>query len=186
MHIKTQGWKATLILCLTAAVLASLALTGLSHAQEGGSAVPALRGMVRSVDDQREPEDAQRARIDATGRAIDHAASTPHGRALLLAVGWHESRFSHLVCQGHETGDDGAAWGCWQSWDRDRSGGIEGQAIRARVHLRKAGNWCAARGHERLKGAISLYATGKTCEWPGADERAATYWAMRRRLAGHR
>ena len=110
--------------------------------------------------------------------AVEGAADDAHGRALLLAVGWHESRFEGAVCSGERTADNGRAWGCWQSWDPDRSGGLRGQARRAADHLRRAGNYCAARGHDRVAGAVSLYATGRTCTWTGAAARVRTYRAI--------
>ena len=113
--------------------------------------------------------------MQGVAEAIDLAAPTPERRALLLAKGKHESRFDVDVCRGETTGDSGKAFGCWQSWEKDRSGGIEGQARRADRHLWRCGNYCAARGFDRVEGAISLYATGTTCEWSGAPARVATY-----------
>ncbi len=74
------------------------------------------------------------------------------------------------------------AHGCWQSWERDRSGGIDGQVRRALRHLRRAGNYCRGTGARRIHGAVSLYATGNRCAWIGADRRVRTWRALMKRM----
>ena len=120
--------------------------------------------------------------VNDVSDAILSSTSDKSLQALLIAQGWHESRFKHSVCTGEKLGDGGRAYGCWQSWDKDHSGGLRGQAWRAAEHLRRAGNYCVARGFDRIEGAISLYATGRTCQWSQAKERAATYRRVLRRL----
>lgn len=158
-----------------------LALVGLSGragaieqtepAAEVSPTLAALLQLPAHVTDLEEPEADRLARLSLIADAIDAATDDYSERRALIALGWHESRFSSRVCEGHETGDRGKAWGCWQSWERDRSGGIAGQASRAVSHLRRSGNYCRARGHRYWRGAFSLYATGRHCDWAGADVR---------------
>ena len=139
------------------------ALIGLA---DRGSVISALEDFAPLRDDPRTPELAA---------AIDASTDSRTLRALVISVGWHETRYADDYCAGRKTGDRGKAFGCWQSWDRDRSGGLEGQARRAADHLRMAGNYCKARGYPYAQGAISLYATGSTCDWSGAAPYLKTY-----------
>jgi hypothetical protein len=161
------GTRATLLLCLACAAVTSLGLTGLVHGAE--TTLSVLESLPIHKSDANEPPDERAARLRKIALAIDGAAEAREVRAMLLAVGKHESHFARSVCGGSKTGDDGKAFGCWQSWELDRSGGIVGQAKRAADHLRKAGNYCVARGHHRVAGSLSLYATGRTCTFPLKD-----------------
>lgn len=113
------------------------------------------------------PCEGERADVDELARHID-AIPDRRVRALVIAVGRYESGgWRDDVCSGSKMGDKGRAYGCWQSWHPDRSGGYEGQTKRAARHLRWALSECGT-----LEGAVSLYATGNRCEWSGASERA--------------
>jgi hypothetical protein len=163
--------KATLLLVLTCALLSSLALAGLVRAE---SSVPSSLGGLRHLPPHQADvgaEGLEGYRIEVAA-AIDAATPEPRLRALLLAMGWRESRFRMAVGRGAILGDGGKAYGLWQSWDPDRTGGLKGQARRAVEHLEKARRYCARRGARPYEGAISLYATGRTCYWNRAPSRA--------------
>lgn len=97
--------------------------------------------------------------------------------ALHIAVGKHESHFDELVCEDFDK-PPGEAVGCWQSHEEDRSGSVEGAALRAARHLIKAGRYC----DWSLHGAVALYATGKSCVWSGAESRLESFRAIYQRL----
>lgn len=179
MVVRMEFRLTVLILC---ALALSFALSGIAEGSEPWTTLDALESFRPHQTDADEPEDDRRARLQRTADAIDSAAQTRQERALLLAVGRHESHFARGVCEGGRTGDKGRAWGCWQSWERER-GPVELQARKAAEHLRRAGNYCAARGFPRVRGAISLYATGRGCNWVGASERVETYRRIVWRLA---
>lgn len=112
--------------------------------------------------------------------AIESAGKTAHERRLLLAVGWSESTWSVNVCKGIKKGDGGKAWGCWQSWDPAvRGQSMKTQAEIAIKHLKQCENYCRGRNADPVIGAVSLYATGHSCNWAGARKRKATYDRMR-------
>ena len=157
-----------------AALALSFALSGLAEGARPWTTLDALLSFRPHKSDQDEDPEKRLARLERIADAIDSAAETRRERALLLAVGKHESHFARDVCEGDRTGDKGRAWGCWQSWSEDR-GEVRAQALEAAEHLRKAGNYCAARGHDRDRGAVSLYATGRSCDWKGAAPRLRTY-----------
>lgn len=183
MRIGSSETVALLALLAVQVLLVALALTGLAWGAEGRSAtLTVLLEQPPAVSDRQEPAQARRRRLEEVARAIDTA--TPHlrERALLLAVGWHESRWASSVCSGDRLGDEGRAHGCWQSWDPDRSDGVRGQARRAVEHLRRAAGYCRARGTPWALGAVSLYATGRHCRWSGAEARVATWRQHLRRM----
>lgn len=170
--------KITLLLCLFCAVLASIGLTGLAHGDV--TTLSILRSLPVHKSDMGEEPSLRDTRLAEIADAIDAHAGTREERALLLAIGKHESHFAADVCDGRRLGDDGRAYGCFQSHDRDRSGGINGQVQRAIRDIRRARNYCAHRGYHPIKGALSLYGTGRTCghNFPA---RLATYdWIVRR------
>lgn len=138
---------------------------------------------VHKSDHDEAPAD-RTARLTRYAQHLHAVTRTRHERGMLIAVATHESHFSRAVCEGRELGDKGKAWGCWQSWEADRSGGVKGQAQRAITHLRKCQNFCRARnkqGNSTL-GAFALYATGKSCSHASSSKRLATYRQVMQRL----
>ena len=138
--------------------------------------------------DASEAPSERKSRLTAYAQHLHAVTRSRHERALLIAVALHESHFARAVCEDGKLGDNGKAFGCWQSWEKDRSGGVKGQAQRAIKHLRMAENFCRSRNKNnprpphRVILAVSLYATGKYCTWPGASKRLATYRKVIARL----
>lgn len=170
---------------LSALILAALALSfclsGLAYGADSGT-LEVLRSMPVHRTDRGERPAERADRLRGIAEAIDQVSQTEDEAALLLTVGRHESGFAAAVGSGERTGDDGKAWGYWQSWDPGARGPVERQARHAIEHLRRAGAYCATRGHNRVRGALSLYATGHSCDWDGAADRVVTYRAVRGRL----
>ena len=176
------------------AIKALIALVAIliASASDAKTAPPPWRYTLRALEslpvhktDADEDPTERTARLTRYAQHLHAVTRSRHERALLIAVALHESHFSRAVCEGGKLGDNGKAWGCWQSWEKDRSGGVKGQAQRAIRHLRVAENFCRARHRgkvNRVTGAVSLYATGKTCVWPGAKKRLATYKKVLARL----
>lgn len=110
--------------------------------------------------------------------------------ALVLAKGWHETRYASgapLECVGPGDCDRGKAWHYWQTHtppERRLDGqlGLFVAVQDATVALIRGANYCGGEGRARLEGAVSLYATGKTCSWSGAKERVDTAYKIRRML----
>lgn len=111
--------------------------------------------------------------------AIDSATTDRFERLMLASVAWHESRYANDVARCERLGDKGKAAGAWQTWAIQCPMTIQEQANEALRHLRSARRYCKG-GSQYLQavGAVSLYATGKTCTWNGAERR----WATMRRL----
>lgn len=76
--------------------------------------------------------------------------------------------------------DFSRAWSIFQLHGTDRSGTRKDAAEIAIGHLRRAGNYCAARGYDRVVGSYALYGTGHKCSTKSAKKRAAAA----RELAG--
>jgi hypothetical protein len=109
--------------------------------------------------------------------------------ALLLTIGYHESTFSLRIhrgeCKPHEC-DRGRARSAWQLhrnlftapiWDQLQ--GLEHTAIQVRAAsdaLKRAYYQCHRSGVPWLQATLNGYA-GRRCsaEWPGLDQRAATF-----------
>lgn len=166
---------------IMAALALSFALSGLAYGAPL-RVIDVLRSMPVHRTDIDEPLKERALRLKRIADAVNHVSKTTDEAALLLTVGRYESGFARSVGKGDRTGDDGKAWGYWQSWDSDARGPVEVQAEYAIEHLRKAGNYCSARGHDWVSGAVSLYATGSTCEWDGASERVETWKSIVRRM----
>ncbi len=146
-----------------------------------------------------ETKEAYRERIESVAEGISRASEGDQRMAaLLVAIAKHESGFSRLVHQGDcpKGGcDGGRSATLWQimhgSW-LPRSEwltfiGIEVEpttraATYAAKVLRRGLNACKS-----VKGAISLYATGRTCFWDGkgphgANARVKTFERVRAKL----
>ena len=169
----------SLFLCIVAASLAALFIISTAE----GSVSPTstyLRGLPPHWDDRDEAPNEREGRLDEIALEIDGATEDRTERAMLLVLGWGESRWHTQVGDGDIKGDDGKAFGYFQSWEHDRSGGVRGQVERAIKHLRVAGNYCVSRGFERVQGSFALYGTGRLCEKESSKKRAQ----KSRRIAG--
>lgn len=114
----------------------------------------------------------------ASGRVGDHGFSPRVNHALLITLGSFESRFSRRVCENFKHAATGnPAVSCWQT-EVDDPQTVAQAARMAVVSLDKARRYCQVRGHDPIEGALSLYATGKTCTWPEASKRAARFRAV--------
>ena len=174
-------WAPVLLLCVAVAMVIT-AWVGHAYGRQESRTFRALQAYAPAKEDLEESPAERRARLERIAYAIDSATEDRTERAALLSLGWHESRWRRSVCSGESLGDGGRAFGCFQSWEKDRSGGLQGQTRRAIRHLRRSGNYCRAKGGDYLEGAYSLYATGEICDWSGAPERVASLWAAWRRL----
>jgi hypothetical protein len=139
------------------------------------------------ASDEAEPPEERTERLGAVAVAVAKAVDAtpwpgPRGElaALLVAQGYAESGFSRRIqlgqCRPREC-DGGRAHGPWQihrggivpwdSWVAMGQGDVEQGALYAARILASTYRACGS-----LEGAIGLYATGKTCVWKGAAERA--------------
>jgi hypothetical protein len=121
---------------------------------------------------------------------VESVTASQQERAVLVALGWHESRFAHYVLEGRcEDGprgarcDAGMARGPWQvhRWCRAAWAVEDGtpEALRAgaacalraiRTHAAR----CASEARTVLDGAFAGYATGHACAWRGSAARVQT------------
>lgn len=168
---KMKDIKSILLLTLISTALSTAALFGLCQAAENRSTYEVLASLPTHKSDAGEPALQRAERLRDIASAVDGATLDATERAALISLGSHESHFSRTVCSGEQLGDGGRAFGCWQSHHPDRSGGVSGQARRAIAQLKRAGNYCRDESQDYWRGAFSLYATGKTCDWAGAKER---------------
>jgi len=106
---------------------------------------------------------------------------------LLVTLGWWESRFARYVHAGAP-----GAGGALTPWQLEHGEHLPWQRWRALPGLKVVPTteaaWEASRaislgmGHcGTVRGAISLYATGQSCSWSGADRRLRTYVHLRSR-----
>lgn len=183
------SWRPVAILLAFQAALVALALSGLARADEPVS--PTLRVLLsvpRHVSDLDEEDGTRAARLKAIASAIDAATPHAHERALLLAVGWHESRWASSVGSGDVLGDEGRARGYWQQWGLDESASLDEQASRALMLLRYHARRCGGPGLATVasvRAGVSGYATGgRLCRWSGAEKRVRTWRSVVARLGG--
>jgi hypothetical protein len=169
--------RATFLLCLACAAITTFGWIGLSRG--GETTLSVLRSIPVHKSDWGEDLSLRETRLAELADSIDANASTIEERAMLIAIGKHESGFAEEVCAGEKLGDKGRAFGCWQSHDKDRGGGVTGQAQRAVRDIRRARNYCQTRGHHPIKGALSLYGTGRVC-----THQFPLRWATYERIVG--
>lgn len=118
--------------------------------------------------------------IAEIAEAIDQATKNRQERILLASVAWHETRYKEPLAHCRAFGDSGKAAGPWQTWALKCPATVSEFASEAIRHLRSTGNYCGGQtAKQKALGAVSLYATGKTCRWAGASKR----WATMVRLA---
>lgn len=155
-----------LLMCLIVVVSVLIALQGL--------AVSKTHDTIEDL-----PSSKERTDLIELSAVLDELPR--EDRAVLISIGYHESKFHDDVCTGEILGDAGRAYGCFQSHDPDRSGGVRGQVERAARDVRRARNYCAARGHNEINAVFSLYGTGRTCVHR-MPNRVATYERVLGRL----
>lgn len=183
-----HSWRPVAVLLAFQAGLVALALSGLARADEPVS--PTLRVLLsapRHVSDLEEDDGQREERLKEIAAAIDAATPHAHERALLLSVGWWESRWAAHVGSGAVRGDDGRAAGYWQQWGLDDETGLDGHAERALMLLRYHARRCGRPGLATLASvhaAVSGYATGSKCSWSGARKRVRTWRSVVARLGG--
>jgi hypothetical protein len=139
-----------------------------------------LRGMPVHYSDRDEPADSRGKRLERIAHAIDGATDDKLERAMLVIMAARESHLARFVdldeppCrEGHKGScDSGRAWSIFQMHGTDRTGTRRDAANIAIEHLRRAGNYCASRGHDRVIGSYALYGSGKWCSTSSAKERA--------------
>lgn len=191
------SWRPVAVLLAFQAALAALALVGLARADEPVS--PTLRVLLsapRHVSDLEEDDGQREERLKEIAAAIDTATPHAHERALLLSVGWWESRWAAYVqldeprCSGsdHPACDHGRAFGPWQAWGMSRAETVDEQAVRAlsllRYHARRCGRPGLATATS-VRAGVSGYATGgRLCRWRGAESRVRTWRSVVARLGG--
>ena len=199
MNIPTTGPRAMAALLAFSAALVAIALTGLAYAQERPApeeptaTLRVLLQVPRHTSDLDEDDEHRMGRLRELAAAIDAATPHRHERALLLAQGKHESWWASYVhhdlppCREGHGGrcDGGQSWSPWQLKITDRRGGGWRAAKIAIDRLRMHGRRC---GHRTLsteaavRAAISGYATGESCSWSEASERASTWRSILGRL----
>lgn len=119
------------------------------------------------------------AMAQRSAKAIDELTQSRFERLLLVSVAFHESRFSERVASCKVRGDGGKATGLLQTWKREWRKAcppVKAQFAEALRHLRLSRNYCRRTFRDwtvrnQALGAVSLYATGKTCRWSGAVKR---------------
>src|SRR5690606_18262106 len=186
--ISTRCWRAVAVLVALQAALVALALAGLARADEQSPTLRILLSVPRHTSDHAEEDGTRRARLKAIASAIDAATPHAHERALLLSVGWWESRWSSAVGAGDHLGDEGRARGYWQQWGLDESASLDEQASRALMLLRYHARRCGGPGLATVasvRAGVSGYATGgRLCRWSGAEKRVRTWRSVVARLGG--
>jgi hypothetical protein len=174
--------KNSLKLLLAAFVLLA-AFSGPAQGAGQSKTLTVLQAFPVNKDDREEPPEVRAARLVKVQVAIDSA--TPHKweRALLLSVAWYESNYRSHIQLCEMKGDEGKASGLWQTWALECPITIDQQATEAIRHLRSTMAFCRRENIERtIKGGVSLYATGKTCYWPGAQKRLVLWRKIMGRL----
>lgn len=154
---------------------------------------PIRREIARVANNQKEEEEEFERRIHRYAWAVSDAAdrywqgsglTRRQLVALLLTKGKHESHWDENVCENFTENAPGApAFGCWQSENKEGPPeSVEKAAFRAAKDLVSSFRYCRTRTKRPIRGAISLYATGQTCDWEGADERVGSFNAIHWRL----
>lgn len=140
----------------------------------------------------------RKARLTVVADAIAKASKTPNDAAMLLALGWHESKFAEYVgndrCEAVKWAcDAGKARGYWQShkltcpkyWalPKRHPEATQAAAQCAVRRLRGFGVTCSRRGHDAASGSFAGWA-GRGCKWSGSAERVTTFRRMQRKMWG--
>lgn len=195
--ISRRGWLAVLILVLIQAAIIAAVIAATRACKAAEPPLNPVAALAPWHADTDEPADEREERLalvraEALARAEEEdgwQGSPKMLAALVLAIGWHETRFARsapVECPTRGGCDRGRAWHYYQTHTpvTAREEGWPGlslatrEAIRA---LRQGAGYCGGSGRDRLLGAVSLYATGRSCRWSGAEERVRTAeWIVRR------
>ena len=194
--ISRRGWLAVaLLVAIQAAVL--WGVFALLPDEVDASIPNPIASLAPWPDDVDEPRDERMARLDLVrAEALARAEEVQGWRdsprmlaALVLSIGWHETRFARVApdrCPLDTGCDKGKAWHYFQTHTpkQRREDGWLGLSVATREAmraLRQGAAHCGGSGRTRLIGAVSLYATGKICNWSGADARVRlAEWIVRR------
>lgn len=163
-----------------------LSLAGLAYGAERDCTTAthcALMELAPWHEDADEPNRAER--ILDIADAIDAATVDPVERAFLAMTAYEESRLAKFVhldepkCREGRGGwcDDGKSFSPWQLKKMSRTETVSESAVVALTRYRQVLNACG-----NIAGAISMYATGKTCEWSEAPKREKKLWKMHWRM----
>lgn len=190
--------RALAAVCGTCVAISLLALAGL--ARGAGEACDGATGTLRVLcsapshaTDIDEPPAGREARLVAIASAVDAATDDLSERAMLLSLGWHESRWARYVQEGRcsdgppgQRCDEGRSVGPWQQRAFDDSPVPEdmpGQALRALRLLRFGLYRCRGAVSDEIVGAFSSYGSGGYCAPAAfAERRAKTARILRGRL----
>lgn len=137
----------------------------------------------------------RQTRMQTIARAISLEVPEKQWQAAVIALGWHESRYSLETHQGTKLGDRGRSISVFQhqrhgltraEW-RDLAGTRLAATRRAVAltyeRLKAARRWCGYhRGDWSIAGAFSLYGHGSRCDVPRLRARAETYRRVLARL----
>jgi hypothetical protein len=188
VRLQRRGAGLALLIAIQA-LLIWFALAGVARATSSHQEVlDVIRAQPRYWNERNKESarDLDRRRVEIA-RAIAQAAENPSERALLIAVGYHESRWARYVhldepsCRNGPACDNGKSYGPWQSQRTGRGLTTLESARAALAHLLESARACGGRGEDRVRRAVSLYATGASCTWKGAEARLVTWrWAYGR------
>lgn len=178
-----------LTLLLIVASLCALSFEGLAHgaAHERSTYGVLVRLGAHYTDKSQTPENIETTRRKLSS-AVDAATSRKRERAILLGLGWHESRFAAYVveyrCQDGPKDsqcDKGKATGPWQGHYAPTNN-TEADARIALDRFKSALRYCdGSNPRNRLERAIANYATGsRKCEWVVKVNGKLTYPAVER------
>lgn len=171
----------TFVLCTSL-----LSLAGLAYGADRDCTTAthcALMELAPWHEDREEENRSERVQEIADG--IDDATGDDVERAFLAMTAYQESRLARFVhldlpkCREGRGGwcDKGKSFSPWQLKKMNRNETTAQSAVVALDRYRKGLNACGS-----IAGAISMYATGKTCEWKEAAERERKMWRMHWRM----
>jgi hypothetical protein len=190
--------RAIATLCGACVGISLLALAGL--ARGAGEACDGATGTLRVLcsapahtTDIDEPQAGREARLAAIASAIDTATDNRDERAMLLSLGWHESRWARYVQEGRcsdgppgQRCDEGRSVGPWQQRAFDDSpvpDVLPAQALRALRLLKFGQHRCKLVLDDEFVGAFASYGSGGSCAPAAfAERRAKTARILRGRL----
>lgn len=194
-----KKWLVFLMFLLWALLASGAIGWALIDVAEASEPVNPLASLIPHEIDREEHPIARRARLDEVTNEVLLVTEYHKNRwkgdprmlaAIVLAIGQFETRYASLApveCVGPGDCDNGKAWHYWQTHTphERRTDGQLGLFVAAQdavTAVIRGANYCGGEGEKRLLGAISLYATGKSCDWSGARERLALARKLSRKL----
>lgn len=176
---------------LLASVLLLVMFARAAKAEEGdleceGATHCVLMSLPRWHEDMDEPYTERWERLKEIAGGIDAATQNRTERAFLVMTAYEESRLAKFVhldlpkCREGKGGwcDRGRSFSVWQLKRMTRDETVAESAAVSLRRFKRAANYCAARGHDRLEGGIAMYATGNFCRWNDARRRVEKLWNM--------